>query len=64
MGNNKEGIPTLPRECLKCGSKFNSTGPGNRICPHCHQSNRSVGKPAIEPVHNGMVFRKGLQNES
>ncbi|MCX5671303.1 MAG: hypothetical protein NTU94_08315 [Planctomycetota bacterium] len=32
------------RGCLKCGHKFASTGPGNRICPRC--CNANVGLPA------------------
>lgn len=27
------------RTCLKCNNKFNSTGPGNRICPRCNSKN-------------------------
>ncbi len=27
------------RTCLKCNKLFDSTGPGNRICPRCRQSN-------------------------
>lgn len=28
-----------PRTCLKCGKTFDSTGPGNRICPRCNREN-------------------------
>ncbi len=27
------------RTCLKCGKSFDSTGPGNRICPPCQRDN-------------------------
>jgi hypothetical protein len=26
------------RHCLRCGTEFMSEGPGNRICPRCHES--------------------------
>lgn len=29
LGDQKE------RRCLRCEKQFRSTGPGNRICPHC-----------------------------
>lgn len=32
------------RTCLKCGQPFDSTGPGNRICPRCHKINDRVSK--------------------
>lgn len=25
------------RVCLRCNKKFDSTGPGNRICRECHK---------------------------
>ena len=34
------------RTCLKCGRKFWSEGPGNRICPKCAKS-RSFDPPDI-----------------
>lgn len=27
--------PTTARSCLCCGTRFNSTGAGNRLCPPC-----------------------------
>ena len=30
------------RTCLKCNRLFNSTGPGNRICPRCQQINNRI----------------------
>jgi len=43
------------RTCLSCDNEFNSTGPGNRICPNCAGRGRrtrtddelvsSVGRP-------------------
>ncbi len=26
---------TMERRCLKCGKKFSSWGPGNRLCDYC-----------------------------
>jgi hypothetical protein len=26
-----------PRDCLRCGAEFLSTGPGHRMCNHCRQ---------------------------
>ena len=26
-----------PRNCLRCGAEFLSTGPGHRMCNHCRQ---------------------------
>jgi crossover junction endodeoxyribonuclease RusA len=40
-----EGVSTdvpsssKPRNCLKCGTLFLSTSPGNRICPSCRHEN-------------------------
>jgi len=25
------------RQCLRCNKEFHSEGPGNRICPRCHE---------------------------
>lgn len=36
---------TKKRECLKCGIKFDSTGPGNRICPKCARKNVKINCP-------------------
>ena len=37
-----------PRKCLKCYKKFNSQGPGNRICTGCtSRASRSVYDPTI-----------------
>ncbi len=30
------------RTCLKCGTLFDSTGPGNRICKRCAQINARI----------------------
>ena len=31
--------------CISCGDKFTSTGPHNRMCPHCASSptNQTIG---------------------
>jgi ribosomal protein S27AE len=31
------------RSCLKCGSKFHSNGPENRICTKCNLTNLRIG---------------------
>jgi hypothetical protein len=31
----EQNDPTRLRQCLMCGHKFQSTGPGNRICKKC-----------------------------
>ncbi len=31
------------RFCLKCGNKFHSNGPGNRICEDCNLTNLKIG---------------------
>lgn len=42
-------LPTKKRICLRCNKKFNSTGPGNRICPKCSQHNiRTHNLPEIK----------------
>jgi tRNA(Ile2) C34 agmatinyltransferase TiaS len=30
------------RTCLKCGRRFESTGPGNRICKRCTRINARI----------------------
>jgi len=45
------------RVCLRCGKKFQSEGPQNRICPHCAR-----GNPKTSPSYKsmwGMPQRKG-----
>ncbi len=32
------------RSCLKCGSKFHSNGPENRICTKCNLTNLRIGQ--------------------
>ncbi len=46
---NKGGVVTGPslkqkRTCLKCGEKFPSKGPYNRICDKCSSMNERVAK--------------------
>jgi len=41
------------RVCLKCGKKFPSRGPGNRICKGCKSKNRN----AYVPVKASGVMR-------
>ncbi len=31
------------RNCLKCGKRFDSRGPGNRICRKCRKINNRLG---------------------
>ena len=35
-------MDTKPRTCLRCGKAFDSTGPGNRICPKCAKNNARI----------------------
>jgi hypothetical protein len=37
-----EGPQAKIRTCLKCSDEFNSTGPGNRLCAKCQETNKSV----------------------
>ncbi len=37
------------RKCLKCQADFNSSGPGNRICPACTNANRACKSRIIPP---------------
>ncbi len=30
--------PTTPRKCLRCQKKFDSEGPGNRMCTPCRSA--------------------------
>jgi Holliday junction resolvase RusA-like endonuclease len=34
--------PAKPRKCLKCDKTFDSSGPANRICPKCQQTNARI----------------------
>lgn len=44
---------TKDRSCLKCGRKFDSDGPANRICERCCKQNaKIVGREAV-PVRVG-----------
>lgn len=36
----KSSFDTTPRMCLKCNERFESIGPGNRICDTCKRANR------------------------
>ncbi len=52
------------RACLKCGQKFHSKGPYNRICDKCSVSNERVASSAYSvgqrPVSNPNSFEKQL----
>lgn len=39
------GMPLVERKCLKCGAKFLSWGPGNRMCGPCRREpDRELGR--------------------
>lgn len=49
-------MPTTPRDCLRCGSEFGSTGAGHRLCDEC----RTVASAAhpLMPVEGGARGRR------
>jgi len=52
------------RACLKCGQKFHSKGPFNRICDKCSMSNERVAASAYSvgnrPTAGSAPFEKQL----
>lgn len=40
----KPSLPTVPRNCLKCGRVFESEGRANRICPSCNWLNGQLSR--------------------
>lgn len=32
------GLPTTPRDCLRCDRRFDSWGAANRLCPACRHA--------------------------
>lgn len=57
-----------PRSCLKCGETFDSSGPGNRICPPCQRSNARLRLDESElqkqrgvKRHNGELLPNDLE---
>ncbi len=52
------------RACLKCGQKFHSKGPYNRICDKCGMSNERVASSAYSvgnrPTSGSNPFEKQL----
>ncbi len=52
------------RACLKCGQKFHSKGPYNRICDKCGTSNERVASSAYSvgnrPTSSSNPFEKQL----
>ena len=44
-----KGTRGKERTCLKCGVRFKSSGPGNRICPRCAKENAGLS-PQWEEV--------------
>ena len=56
--------PAAERTCLKCGKKFGSKGPGNRICKKCTRINAGYGsipeallaKQRGSKRHNGLII--------
>ncbi|XZE56685.1 RusA family crossover junction endodeoxyribonuclease [Planctomycetaceae bacterium SH139] len=45
------------RVCLRCDQVFESTGPGNRICPPCSLINQSL--PSVIPILRGAKRHNG-----
>jgi len=43
----------LKRHCLKCGVKFLSTGPGNRMCIGCSSENYLIETGKKKGVYYG-----------
>jgi hypothetical protein len=39
------------RKCLSCSSDFQSSGPGNRICPRCKSSEAFHSSPDAFSIH-------------
>ena len=35
-----------PRECLRCGKRFDSEGPWNRLCGKCSDDKEREGRPS------------------
>lgn len=57
-----------PRACLKCDKTFDSSGPGNRICPPCQRSNSRIriGESELQKQrglkrHNGEILPNDLE---
>lgn len=50
-----------PRICLKCDKEFQSTGPGNRICPGCSHTQSS--SPRCESQGSSMQAKSGKSGE-
>jgi hypothetical protein len=49
-------VTTSPRTCLRCGSRFPSTGPENRICKACSQENHKLFNTYTEEALVGGIF--------
>lgn len=45
------------RTCLHCQQEFDSTGPGNRVCPTC--KNSSIYKKAPRLKHSKLTATNG-----
>lgn len=46
-----------PRTCLKCNKFFNSSGPGNRICPDCTKHTKKYRLMTIRPNPHTSAYR-------
>ena len=51
----REGVVTTVRKCLRCRCKFDSEGPGNRLCPTCRDfaTNFAALRPSLFPEPSG-----------
>lgn len=47
------------RECLKCGTKFDSNGPGHRICPRCTTANNTTLNKGIPGEYKAQGTTRG-----
>jgi Zn finger protein HypA/HybF involved in hydrogenase expression len=61
----KETAPEAKiRTCLKCSGEFKSTGPGNRLCPKCQATNKSVRHTRpISPVRGSRTKGKSVEGQ-
>lgn len=51
---------TKLRTCLRCGEEFDSTGPGNRICPYCKLLNEKDSKKTAKVL---VTHKKPIMEE-
>lgn len=51
-----------PRKCLHCQKEFESTGPGNRICPDCKKD--SSYRKAVRKTPSRLTVTNGKRLDS